>query len=774
MTRNPRSVSKKADHDAVASSSKNSSESLDSTIGTGYQKKAALRLQQKLQSSHIEQPSRSLNFYIPEDRKRAIITFEVILEQIRFVQPGKASELSNTAYGRAKNLFTILAYMGRAYEICEFLSEKVSDDDLPFDRDVTNNLIRRNGQKIECASHWQLNKTLDFARKQWSVLVPVFSTSEHYEFHKNTILPFNHDEEVSEFEKEQTILKELGRKEHGHLVKLLVSYKYWGNYHLVFLLATGNLRDFWRKHPDPKFTKEAVLWSLKQMKGISHAIYTIHNFRITRPHVVEGGIKTSRGSTKFSFSLGEEQYGRHGDLKPENILWFSQTLQDQDSYGTFQIADLGLARFHGQDTRTKQAPYTIFSSPTYEPPECHTFLPVSRAYDFWSLGCLFLEWISWLLEGWSAIEKFSETRLEKSFILHDKGEIADDYFWSLMHEENPRRATIRAGVLNWVRGLRESHNCSELMHELLSLVMTGLLCIKPNERIDAADLHQRLDSMLKRAEKESEYGFTPKPLEKKEPNEATETKSATRMNFADDLIEGIPVTEPSLHSSKQPTWPSETAIADIKKGAGRSTESTALFPSFTNIEDTMKYTGVNTEISKADEFIGQSLSNPGLGRPAATASVEMNTVDGTKSGDLSSSRFDLAEKMANDGDSIYSLEPDDTADPSYIKAVAHILFEQLGARHMEKSSFQAVLHIMEQTLKAFASKLGYEVVSKEAQEARVFIQKHRKDIKKSLEEIWNRNLQDAPQETTPAYKSDEVQKPDTLNTKNRKRHKNGT
>ncbi|KAK0637969.1 Serine/threonine-protein kinase H1-like protein [Lasiodiplodia hormozganensis] len=250
-----------------------------------------------------------------------------------------------------------------------------------------------------------------------------------------------------------------------------------------------------------------VLWSLRQMIGITHGLRIIHNFKVSIPlSVAEMEMETPRGKAKMSVSSGEERYGRHGDLKPENILWF------EDAAGAIcQITDFGLGRFHGRDTRTKAAPYTIWSSPTYEPPECHIYLPVSRAYDLWSLGCLFLEWVSWMLNGWQAIDDFSRSRVEQSFIMNKDGMISDDYFWTLVVDKNNRNARVRNGVEQWVLMLRAHPKCSQLIHEILNLIMQDLLCIVPSRRCNAATLHNNLVSLISRAESDYEYVLKPCP-----------------------------------------------------------------------------------------------------------------------------------------------------------------------------------------------------------------------------------------------------------------------
>lgn len=355
-----------------------------------------------------------------------------------------------------------------------------------------------------------------------------------------------HDED--EFQKERTILVALEAKGNKHLVKLLFSYEHKGSYHLVFRRATGNLREFWELNPHPQFRPDSILWSLRQMIGITQGLRIIHNFQVLIPlTVTEVEMETPQGKAKMSVSNGEERFGRHGDLKPENILWFRDS-----TGGVFQITDFGLASFHGRDTRTKAAPYTIYSSPTYEPPECHIHLPVSRAYDLWSLGCLFLEWVSWMLNGWQAIDDFSRSRLEQSLIMNKDGIISDDYFWSLIIEGNSRTARVREGVEQWVLNLRAHPRCSQLMHDLLSIIMEDLLCIFPSERSNAARLNDNLLNLLTRAETDYEYAFEPCSRGPKA-SEASQRHSSTTVTINNrdlSLLQNQTWSEDGLHGNQ--------------------------------------------------------------------------------------------------------------------------------------------------------------------------------------------------------------------------------
>lgn len=261
------------------------------------------------------------------------------------------------------------------------------------------------------------------------------------------------------------------------------------HYHLLFPCANSNLRGFWEKNPAPKFDKKTVLWSIRQMSGIASALDCIHSFRVEIDLDVEGGVRTPISGGKLSVKMGEEKYGRHGDIKPGNILYF-------EDGQLLKITDFGLGRFHGRDSRSGIDPRKVAHTLTYEPPECTIGRSVSRAYDIWSLACLFLEFVTWLLEGNEQIERFADERGkdEKIAVIND-----DNFFTIVTDEHRENEAEVRDSVVRWVARLRAHANCSGLIHELLDLVMSDMLQPHPDQRIKASVLKGKMAGLARRA-----------------------------------------------------------------------------------------------------------------------------------------------------------------------------------------------------------------------------------------------------------------------------------
>ncbi|KAI1176227.1 hypothetical protein F4777DRAFT_588102 [Nemania sp. FL0916] len=202
------------------------------------------------------------------------------------------------------------------------------------------------------------------------------------------------DKELIEFfDKEAKNLARLQRIESQHLIKPIAAYKKDSERSLLFPWAHGgNLATYWEKHDNNRGDRKNLRWIMKQLVGICSALVVLHQ-------------DANNG------------HGRHGDLKPENILWFLG--HDE---GCLKIADMGLSTFHEEEANTRQRNkdniITITPSGTfrYEPPEMdkdrHNGRPRSRQYDIWSMGCIMIDLLVWLLYGYDAVKRFRKTAVQ--------------------------------------------------------------------------------------------------------------------------------------------------------------------------------------------------------------------------------------------------------------------------------------------------------------------------------------------------------------------------
>jgi serine/threonine protein kinase len=203
--------------------------------------------------------------------------------------------------------------------------------------------------------------------------------------------------------------------------------------------------------------------------------------------------------------VDDRRYGRHGDIKAENILHFVDDTVDND-LGSLVIADFGLTDFHKRATRSEVPAGHVTGSPSYEPPELMLHSKISRAYDIWSLACVYLEFITWLVCGWDDLERFPQARS----LIGVQNTVDDDTFFTVL-EGKPPTAEIRESVRDWIADLHEQPRCSAFIHDLLSLISEQMLVVDPADRIRCGPLNWTLKGMITKAERHPEYLTKPSP-----------------------------------------------------------------------------------------------------------------------------------------------------------------------------------------------------------------------------------------------------------------------
>lgn len=151
----------------------------------------------------------------------------------------------------------------------------------------------------------------------------------------------------------------------------------------------------------------------QQLEGLTGAINAIHNpehlkNKHTLPVVAED----------------EERFGRHSDLKPDNILWFQTR---DDPRGIFIVTDLGLSTFNRKVSRSIQ-PGSSAKVPEYRAPECDIKgANATRGTDVWTLGCIFLNVMAWLLGGPDLVREFEKLRISPDHLSGSNGPLFFDF-----------------------------------------------------------------------------------------------------------------------------------------------------------------------------------------------------------------------------------------------------------------------------------------------------------------------------------------------------------
>jgi serine/threonine protein kinase len=275
-----------------------------------------------------------------------------------------------------------------------------------------------------------------------------------------------HDVQVN-YNKELDTLRILQDLDNPHLIKPIAAIDRGdGRCYFVFPWAAGgNLREYWRDN-DLKPDKDLVLWMIEQMAGLAEALCCLYR-----------------------------RNGRHGDLKPENILIHKAK---GNKHGILQLADMGLAKFHilataFRDQRTSTRAGTF----KYEPPEANhqdPNRPTSRDYDVWSMGCVYLEFLIWLLYGYTEIPGLST--------FHAKLDEGTGKFWQ--QEVGGSRRTLNKAVDDFIDLLAKRVVPGTSLRAVLDLVRFRMLVIKSEqpgapERHDASKVRDDLREIYERA-----------------------------------------------------------------------------------------------------------------------------------------------------------------------------------------------------------------------------------------------------------------------------------
>ncbi|PTD10171.1 hypothetical protein FCULG_00007544 [Fusarium culmorum] len=447
-----------------------------------------------------------------------------------------------------KEIFAILSLIDKVSTIESFIQDGLFDHDLPFrylrQTDSFDGNTRpwvmktcdlhRESREIPFFRKWSNKEAESFEGRQWKVHIPVFTgipeTTDkptHYVLAKKANLPYISTTEVGRggfgavdrveihashaitsanpavvavkrlgtsercvFDREVSNLNRFATKDAPHLIQLLWTFSLGSEYHLVFPCADGNLMDLWRQHQAPlaaSHNHETALWFSRQCLGIVEGLNMIHQ-------------------TNDPDSDEPQKYGRHGDLKPENILWFRDASNMGPGYslGTLKISDFGLTRFHRTQTKSHINTNGIGWSPTYRAPEYDVHDEVAQSYDIWCLACVFLEFTTWYLNGWDAVDKFAESRKRE-----DSNPIMrQDTFFNHIHEGNRVSAIAKKSVVVEMRNLYEHVNASDLTIDLLEFVETDLLRMRPELRTRCFKVVHKLQGLFDKSCSNPNYCLT--------------------------------------------------------------------------------------------------------------------------------------------------------------------------------------------------------------------------------------------------------------------------
>ncbi|KAK0648663.1 hypothetical protein B0T16DRAFT_456125 [Cercophora newfieldiana] len=319
------------------------------------------------------------------------------------------------------------------------------------------------------------------------------------------------DQLQKEWDREVAAHVAMRQAQHKNIIEFITAVERGHDRFLLFRWAEeGTLRQFWEVNPRPVLTTTLIKDAVLQIIGLADALHKLHTGHYG------------------SYRAGGESF-RHGDLKPDNILCVTIKPPQENCVNVpeLKISDMGLAKHHNVATELRPPTSMRYTTTIYEPPEVMALGPQqgrSRRYDMWSLGCIILETIIWLLYGNRNLETFNAK------IVDERGQKCH-WFEFRDKKDGPRgQATVHQHVQDTMRTLCADQECGPhtAMRDLLDIVQTKLLVVKlgigtflnhgdaggpksqPGCRIYSGELLECFNKMLTKGKADERYWFTGK------------------------------------------------------------------------------------------------------------------------------------------------------------------------------------------------------------------------------------------------------------------------
>ncbi|RYP39336.1 hypothetical protein DL767_002247 [Monosporascus sp. MG133] len=464
--------------------------------------------------------------------------------------------ISETGY---YTIFALLLLLAKGHEIGNFIENEIKDSELPLaydEDDIYSTLYRGkspNSQPIEYFDRWETIHREIFRKYQWRLMAPYLAPgsprlaadgssmiAEHYSFPEQTILPWSSRKEISRSEEAQSSTRYGGygnvykcvidERCHGfrellekqlklkcdcfalktllmpkpsdgsktqqleaykneikqlrnfngatnpHLVTLLASFEKGRQYNFLFPYAKYSL-DCYMDSEIPGKDVASVQWFARQLRGLMGGIHTIHNPK----HL-------------------QNQYGRHGDIKPDNVLWYECA---DDPRGIFVISDMGFTACHRDVSRSNVPNHGVPRTPLYRPPECDVKGgTISRAFDIWTAGCLFLDMITWLVGGAAWRNEFSEKRTTVEYLTGARTNI----YYDIMNVYTEKGESTGRHAIQVKGAVIDSQWCSEFVDDVIDIIEREMIVVlgKGIKRTYADKLEPKFAGFYDRCNKEGE------------------------------------------------------------------------------------------------------------------------------------------------------------------------------------------------------------------------------------------------------------------------------
>ncbi|ROW10378.1 hypothetical protein VMCG_02145 [Cytospora schulzeri] len=469
-------------------------------------------------------PSENPKRFLPHGKLDQIVTRESVIRELDWDQDDDA--LIDFILKDAKTLFAI-SLMSRIPDLRPtmelFMKHNICDRDLPLP--ISRDQVSKDlGECFEFVEDMDLDLFIN--KQQWMFLAPVFGVGPasaieigQRSFPQGVIFPFVKTEEIIDggfgivykveihkshlhgspddpilkdnckaaikelrlqinmdetdskaykvWKRETAALEMISHFRNPHIIEAQAIMSRGGKQYIMFPWADGgNLWDFWSRNPSPILTVDFIRDIVEQLAGLADALKLLHDYN-----------------------------WRHGDLKPENILVFTP----EERQGVWKMADLALTKFNKVSTQQRLYTTTINGTISYEPPDVLNRVgPRSRLYDIWSMGCIILQLVIWLLRGLDTCTEFM-----RSIFDPQKGTSS---FWVQMSE--PRVHPMVTRMMDGISEHLENVTKSPAIEALLNIVRNQLLVVQLPSRANAAAFHSALKEIQQKGEANRAYWLT--------------------------------------------------------------------------------------------------------------------------------------------------------------------------------------------------------------------------------------------------------------------------
>ena len=180
---------------------------------------------------------------------------------------------------------------------------------------------------------------------------------------------------------------------HDHVMPILATFKWKDRYYFMFPRANSNLAEYWQHNPRPVLETGLIQWVAGQFTGIPDAIANLY---VQRQQIFVG--KDEGLSIRLK------------DIGPEHIFLFD-SLHDERGILVASF-DVNLNLSMGRTGILSTSPAGSYGA-QHPPPEWGDRIGLNKQEkesDMWSLGCVYLSMITWLVGGTELLEEFEAKR----------------------------------------------------------------------------------------------------------------------------------------------------------------------------------------------------------------------------------------------------------------------------------------------------------------------------------------------------------------------------